>query len=455
MNKLELINILLIILSIYLIYKSNVINSLLVFAGYFILHYFYLYIPVILSSYSIDEIYQMRILGSGIVSKVLQLIMIGVLLVKIEFQLGWNKKSSKYFILINIFMLSGLIYQHINLGSLDRLAIQYYLTLCLFVWIVFIPSRINSGVNFNLINKEIIKNSIIFFLLIVICLGIYEVWIDKAWAQTQVDANHYVYRSSSLFYNPNLFSYYCVLAYLAVIYFSDNKRNIDNKTTLIAFALLFGIFISGSRGVFLYFLVSMAIIAILNKKIKLLYFYPYGLYLITLLASIVVDNNFPLKINRNNISENFYYLSNRFAYTPIDIFTYLLNTLQNNEGVSNVTGYFSTNILNNLSTNSPTTMSTNSQLSIEGRFCSGCDNGWMILYRDLGLFGLVSFLILYLYIFFNIIKLKDINKNLKHILLSAILFILIFGSAMRFQILTVAMVTATYICLLLIINRIK
>jgi len=242
-----------------------------------------------------------------------------------------------------------------------------------------------------------------------------------------------VYRSSSLFYNPNLFAYYCVLIYLAIIYFSENLKNSDIKTTIISFALLFCILISGARGIFLFMLISMAVIAILNKKIKLLYLYPYILYLMCALVTITQDSKFLINLdNRNNLFENFYYLSNRFFSIPIDIFIYISKDA------------------------SPmSTMSANSQLSIDGRFCRGCDNGWIILYRDLGLFGIFSFLFLYLYICLNIVKSNNIYRNNKSILLSAILFIILVSSSMRFQILTVTVVTATYICLLLIITRNK
>lgn len=443
MNKLEFINVVLCTLSILIIYKGSIVNSLIVFTSYFLFHYSYLYIPVIFDSYTLDEIYQMRIIGSGVISKVLQLLVIGALLVKIELMLKWKEPTLKFFIIINILMALGFIYQNFIVGTLGRLEVQYYLTLCLFIWIIFIPNRVNSEINLKLVNKELIKNLAILFLMLIIISALYEVWINKAWAQTQVSLNQSVFRSSSLFYNPNLFAYYCVLAYLAIIYFSENEKKLDVKINIITFALIFCIFISGARGIFTFMLISIAIIAVLNKKIKLLYFLPYGMYLISGLVSITVENNFQYNLdNRNDLFQNFYYLSNRFFNIPFDIFLYFLSSFNH---------LFDSLLVNSLE--EMNTMDTNTQLSIEGRFCAGCDNGWIILYSDQGLFGVLAFLILYFNICFYIVKYKKISLDSKKILLSSILFILLAGSAMRFQILTIAIVTATYISLLLIIRN--
>ena len=436
MYKLELINIILAIPTVYLIYRSNIINSLIIFAGYFCFQYSYLYLPVLLDSYTLHDIHTMRLIGSGIISKALQLVVIGVFLLKNKSLLKMKMITLNLYTIVNFLMAVGFILQYINIGFNDRLAFQYYLSLCLFLWIVFIPYRINNEIIPSYIITERVKNIIILIIILVSIFGLYEVWINKSWAQTQVSLNENVYRSSSLFYNPNLFAYYSVLAYFGLIYLSDQEEGINIKTNIIALSLMFAIFITGSRGIYLFLLISIAVLIILNKKISLLYFYPYALYLISALISIVVENNFPALLDdRNSLLKNFYYLSNRFYDTPLDILIYTLNRM--NISLINVNS----------------AASVNSQLSIDGRFCNGCDNGWIILYRDFGFFGVLAFLLLYLHIFFTICTSKKIYWKSKYILISSVIFIILVGSSMRFQILPVSIVTATYIALLLIITK--
>lgn len=442
MYKLELINIILAIPTVYLIYRSNIINSLIIFAGYFCFQYSYLYLPVLLDSYTVHDINTMRVIGSGIISKALQLLVIGVFLLKNKSLLKMKLIPLNLYIIINFLMAVGFILQYINIGFNDRLVFQYYLSLCLFLWIVFIPYRINNVIIPSYIITERVKNIIILIIILVSIFGLYEVWINKSWAQTQVSLNENVYRSSSLFYNPNLFAYYSVLAYFGLIYLSDQEERINIKTNIIALSLMFAIFITGSRGIYLFLIISIAVLIILNKKISLLYFYPYALYLISALLSIVMENHFPALLDDgNSLLKNFYYLSNRFYDTPLDIFRYTLNRMN----ISLINDIIHPHV--------NSAASANSQSSIDGRFCNGCDNGWMILYRDFGFFGVLAFLLLYLHIFITICTSKKIYWKSKYILISSVIFIILVGSSMRFQILPVSIVTSTYIALLLIITK--
>lgn len=446
-NNFELINIIYLILSIYLINKCNVINSIIVFASYFLFHYSSFYIPIIIGDYSIDNIYNMRILGSGIVSKTCQIILITTLVIKIESLLNWNSPTLKFYIVINILMAVGFITKNIENGGLDSLSIQYYLSLCLYVWIILISNRTNDVTNFKFINSELLKSFIIYFLIIIIILGLYEIWLNKAYAQTQVGPDLFVYRSSSIFYNPNLFAYYCSLGYFLLIHYSESEIKTDYKNHVIAIALIFCIFISGSRSIYILLLISVTLISILNKKIKLLYFYPLVLLIIS--GFVIIGENYNLSPNfdnKINLYQNFYLLFQRFFNIPYDLIIFLTNKFNVNIDIGSTIATDSLNTIN--------TQSINSQLSIEGRFCKGCDNGWIILYRDLGIFGLLAFLLLYSKIFIEILVSKN-KLNNKIIFVNSIFFIILVGLVMRFQILTVTIVSASYISILLFLNKNK
>jgi hypothetical protein len=464
-NNFEIVNILFAVFAIYFIYKGNKIESLIAFAGYFCIHYAHLYIPVVMSSFTLLEIHKMRIDGAGILSKILQILVIGVFLIKTEFLSKWNNKKSKYiYIVINILMLFGFIADFIYTKTIDWLKLQYYLTLCLFVWIVFLPNKINKKSDISIRYNNYIINILIFILILAIIFGLYEVWLNKAWAQTQIGFNVFVYRSSSIFYNPNLFAYLCSLLYMGLIFFTEHEKTINIKNHSIALLLLFAIFITGSRGVYLFLIFSITVIILLNKKFILIYSYPFLFYILCAIVSFFSLIELITPDYRINLIENFYYLAQRFFNIPFDITRFLIYKFSQIIAsqcifLNSLSLFTLCDQLSQLIPSSPSspssplnTMDTASQASIEGRFCTGCDNGWSVLKINLGLLGILSFIIIYINIIYTIIKSN--NKYMqKTTAIGIILFIILVSSTIRFQILFVSVVTASLISLLLISLR--
>ena len=443
MQKIELLNLFPALVAVYFILKLRDINKVFIVVGlYFSLHYTYLYLPVILNEYSIYDIHEMRVNGSDIISKLLQVLIIGIAIIRIGYLIEWSPNyASKKYLIIQLMLFIGLVQNGYINASISLENIQYYLTMMLYIFVLYIAiekKAEESTSSSSILVLKIVHASII-ILILSIFANIYEVLINKSWVQTQLGKDYYIYRGSSFFYNPNLYAYFSALTFLGVLNLSKYNNRINLLKHILAILAIVAIFLSGSRSIYLILLFSVTLLVVFSNKIKIIYLYPILIYVMSCLnIYIFSDTIFSKFNNRINIFENIYLLSSRFYSIPGDLILYCHSKLipyttmfkSHNYDLVNKTIQFQTN------------------QSIDGRLCWGCDNGWIVLLKDFGFIGLGAFLILYIILFKKIITSKQIAEN-KSTIAASLIFIIFAGSVLRFQMLTFTVVTSCFIVLML------
>ena len=223
---------------------------------------------------------------------------------------------------------------------------------------------------------------IILIVLVVDSIAFYEIFSHKAWAGTMDSTGSYVFRASSLLFNPNLLAFWAAFIYLSAAYcmIAYKYQYKLMLMLMLMFLASVAIYFSGSRS-FFYLLLGVLFFPLFLLR-KPFYWLPLVVLPFTMLF-LYFSVKFLIKyvIEIDNGFDEFLLLGERMFFA----FHYLINYIKMGFNIP-------------IESNLPIEIKT----SIEGRFIgNGCDSGWMVLYQDSGLGGAIS--IIYLcFIFFSL-----------------------------------------------------
>jgi len=243
-------------------------------------------------------------------------------------------------------------------------------------------------------------------------IAIYEVFYLQSWAGTLESSGAMVYRASSILFNPNLLSFWASLVYIGCAYGVHACKE-HRKVMLWGMVLAsIAIYMSGSRSAG-YLLLGVLFISMLLIKGQFRWLVLVILPL-TMLAIYGVARWFVAPFVSSN--EGWYQvvlLGERFVAAPLHLINYVLMLV-----------------------GAPVSVPAEVVLSIEGRFVSdGRDSGWMVLYQDVGWFGLVAVVFSCCMLVVQGVKAYITYPNPSAVYALAILFYcLLTGIVMRFQI---------------------
>lgn len=211
----------------------------------------------------------------------------------------------------------------------------------LFTIIGYLSFTKNPG-ELNLTNKKI--KILILVLFLTFCVGFVEVMYGLTNSFTALDGNITIFRANSTFLNPNVYAIWLGMIFLILsAIFWLNSSDIK-KLLLPMFVLVFSIYITGSRSVFLILVIALSFITLLmpGRKQKfipiLIFFFSFlFIYLFSLTMKFLDFAVFDLSNNRLDIytaEKNFgkagfnslVNLGDRFLLAPIQAFYYAINT---------------------------------------------------------------------------------------------------------------------------------
>lgn len=205
-------------------------------------------------------------------------------------------------------------------------------------------------------------------------IALYEVLSRSSWAGTANSSGAMVYRASSILFNPNLFGFWASLIYLGCAY---GLHQYSARRKLMMWGMIFSsisIYLSGARST-AYFLLAVLLLASLLLKARARWM-PFFLLPLTFTVTYIVSRCMGVLFNDIHGSLNsLVLLGGRFFDAPMYLLDYLLKMV-------GITGSISIGVPAEI------------QTSIEGRFVGeGRDSGWMVLYQDVGWFGVTAFII--------------------------------------------------------------
>lgn len=244
-------------------------------------------------------------------------------------------------------------------------------------------------------------------LVLVVSVAVYELATFKAWSVFWDSDGLAVYRASSILFNPNLFGFWASLIYIASSYgwiASPHKKHLWLVAMLLtAFALYF----SGSRSA-LALLVGVLLLAAVLAASKRALIAPA--LLVVIVVGIYVLSSIAL---HGEILTVIKVLGWRYLSAFSDLFGYTAAMFG-----------FSAAVPEEIA------------VSIEGRFSGESpDAGWLVLYQDSGWCGVLALFFLVAFIFFRLGKIYFSEKSLASVyLIGALLYCLLSGFVMRFQV---------------------
>lgn len=189
-------------------------------------------------------------------------------------------------------------------------------------------------------------------------VALYEVVTQNSWAGFWESSGIYVYRASSIFFNPNLYAFWASLLYLVCAYGMHAYREYVTMWLLGMVLVSSAIYLSGSRSAGYLLLVLLFLPSVLIKERVAC------LPLIVLPLTMLSIYGVSIWLAGDAVWKELILLGSRFAIAPIHLVDYIFQ---------------------------PNGLPTEVVVSIEGRFVGQLsDSGWLVLYQDAGWVGLSS-----------------------------------------------------------------
>lgn len=368
-NLIEIVNVLVVIslLSVLSRWRDN-ITLLLVLFTYGTLHFAF-------SAFAITENESVNLLaalhneGGGILAKLSAAVLVGVVFVLLSrrayfgFMLGQGSEKKLTFYILFV-MGAILLGYFLNIRDGDWL--QFKNIISIEAMLTFLLVGYLGASRVDTLDAEILHLWIFLGLVILgvtDSISIYEVLYHKSWAGTLESSGEMVYRASSILFNPNLLSFWAALIYIGCAYgvhvLKENQKVMFWGMILASIA----IYLSGSRSIGFLLLGILFIPAILlNKSFHWLSLVVFPMTMLTIYAvAKYITAQF---ISSADGWREIVLLGERFEAAPV----YLINYIFGFVGIP-----------------------IEVMQSIEGRFIGESrDSGWLVLYQDAGLFGLVA-----------------------------------------------------------------
>ena len=255
-------------------------------------------------------------------------------------------------------------------------------------------------------------------------IAIYEVFYHQSWAGTLENSGSMVYRASSILFNPNLLGFWAAMLYLGCSY-GMNEYKEYRKIILLAMVLAsIAIYFSGSRSAG-YLLLGVTFLPALLIRERF-YLLPLIVLPFTMLTIYVLTVWFLMPIAQSSEGwSEIALLGMRFSATLPYVINYLFMHFD-----------LPLTRIGSFDDLPPEVVQ-----SIEGRFTGGLeDSGWLVLYDDAGMLGLAAVIFACC-----MLVLRGGRAYVSHpsastvYLLAMLIYILMTGLVMRFQIFPVWM----------------
>lgn len=402
-NLAELLNVVL-ALSILAVVRGKKTEWLLgALFTYGSLYFVYSAIPLVTGAplYEIDAVHATGV-GSGALAKISTTLFLFAMFVALGIRAKRSAASSTkvvlYFGAAMVMVLAGYL---INFRADDRLQLQNVMSvegLLILTLLGYMGCRSDiTGFNISRTHLFVINCT----LLLAASVAFYEVFSQRAWAGTVTQTGLQIIRAnraSSIFFNPNLYAYWSSLALLGYAW-GIYKYSQYRYTLLTGMCLAsVGLYFSGGRSASILLLGILFLAAVFAvRESKALRWLPFTIPLI-IFSSIYAVSRFAFEFSFGSREGwgSVAVLGERLAATPINLLQYLLSK------TSLIT---SVQWLVDVGPATPQIIE-----SIEGRLMvNRSDSGFLTLFMDTGLLGLVAVFCLW-----GVLFAQGINRYLKN-----------------------------------------
>lgn len=432
-NFFELVNVIS-VASLFLMLRRrrDVATLLLVLFIYGTLHFSFGAVAL-MSEDRVAMMTEMHLDGGGTLAKLSALSLLSVIVVLLGVQACKSFSLSREgdgIIIVSMLLVMMAIFTGylINMKDGDWLQLKNVISLevmCAFALFAFLAIRGEQSINIEYGRMWGVIGMLMFSA--VDFIAIYEVFSRASWAGTMSSSGQMVYRASSVLFNPNLLGYWASLVYLGCSYGLEAHKQ-HGKIMLWGMVLSsFAIYFSGSRSSGYLLLLALFVPMLLLRKrliwpLLLLPLIMVGIYVC---AACVAPRFVTSAVGWHEIA----LLGERFADAPVQLMNYgLMKTGAVINEICQLIG-FNPVIFSN-------TVPGEIVESIEGRFVGdGRDAGWLVTYQDTGWFGLSAVILgggILLAWGVRVCAAKPYLSNFYA--LAALLFCMLSGFVMRFQI---------------------
>lgn len=428
-NAFEIINLVIVLCSICLIKRQrDAITLLLILFTYGTLHFSFATIAVVTkgpneNSDSFTFLGALHTEGGGLLAKLSAIslvVPIFIILSRQAFDLwvmkSWSEmKVELHLLMLMVVVLCGYIF---NIRYDDWLQLKNVVSIEMMLFLMLIGSIALAGVRSftpNLTYWWCMSGLVILF--VADCVGFCEVFYQQSWAATPSGSGELVWRACSILFNPNLFAYWASLVYLGCAYGMHVYRNHRKMMVWGMVLASIAIYLSGSRSAGLPLLGILFISPWLIKE--RLRWLPLMVFLLTMLTTYAVAEWLvPLVFSSSEGWRGVALLGERFFLTPLSLIGYVLSFT----GIPSRIGL--------------PDVSVRTMESIEGRFVGdGLDAGWVVLYQDVGWFGLAAVILAICLLVARGVRVHIAHPSSSSVYALAMLFYcLTIGLGIRFQI---------------------
>jgi len=421
------------LLSIYVFKKKNVYFLFFALFLYITLHYSYSAIFTIFYPQDYRVMHKSTQIGAKLTG-------IGFLLFTIIMLIWQNKKHiknqligvNKYFgFWFILWALTVIIYWIIK-GTSGELptpsTVQNFFSSCLLC-------IISLGFGTVLSQQQPIKSEVLvnFYRIIVIVfsaiimIAAYEMVNFNTFNRLfKLDSNTFVFRASFPLFNPNLLGFWCAFVALFAGYFFHTKALPKRFPVTVLILCGFGIFLSGSRSIFIVCFFTFSIITILlflqtKNRLKLKeIFLPVGASVLPVIAGIIIIKLGNVLTNSKSLLMNaLTSLADRFVSMPRDVIVSVISKFSKN-----------ISLLNDIDSSqhlSKTTIKSiqgrlSSEILVKGKLSTDIvDNGYLAMLHDTGWTGLMIWIFIWIYLIYIGIKVLRISPGIRSVYTLSIL----------------------------------
>ncbi|WP_323000937.1 hypothetical protein [Denitromonas sp.] len=337
--------------------------------------------------------------------------------------IGDKGKSRRVALFIIFVMVALLVGYLLNYRAGDRsqlINVMSVMAMLLLVMLAYLSLSGNLTLNFSWLGISL------FVLGVIVAIAAYEVWSYQSWSWFQNSSGEVVYRASSVLFNPNLFGFWASFVYIASAY--GMHAHWDRRRSLLLGMMLAScaVYLSGSRSSAALLLGVLVLSAALTRGRR------QWAPLVVLPATILIVYTVSALFDSNPHWRAITVLGERFAEAPLHLANYVLRFFD--QGVD---------------------VPPEVEISIEGRFIGeGMDAGWLVLYQDTGWVGQMAVFLVAALILARAMYLCWARPGpASAYSLGLLLYCLLTGLVMRFQVFPVWLFTGLAFVIFLVRSR--
>lgn len=414
----EVVNVVLAVFFCYLVViKKNIVEILFLSFAYCSLHFISAVFPLFDDESEI-ALTKLHVEGGGLLAKLSASVFIFSVFLRLCMQAYsvWQQRQSEClemvvaFLLAMGFLFAGYIFNihpDDDLQLKNIISMEVMLVLLLVGYLGAFEYKETKSTEWN-----VWVLGVFFILLLMDGIAIFEVATQRAWARTLQSSGELVIRASAALFNPNLFAFWGSLVCLGCVYAIYRNMNFRKFALLGVVLTAASIYFSGSRSA-IYIL--LGVLFFISWMVEPKCWLPMILFISTI-AIIYIGSKwiFPMIFLEEDDWSRVYLLGDRFLAAPMHLIDYSMKRFFGIE-----LNYVPSEI----------------ELSIGGRFDGvGRDAGWLVLYHDAGWIGVLSLFLIVSKLFrrgWGNIRWHTLDDAYT---LGILLYFILTGFVMRFQI---------------------